>query len=294
MKIFMKHIAAFMFLLFPLLASADNTDDSFHPYSTSSPSFEGLSAGITINAENAEQFKDAIDPELFNMVKHGWVDLQVGETTSFDLHPNYVKASRDNQANVSLGEEVGQINNWVAGRPFLAEPDMNDPRAGEKLAWNYKYGYNWGDSAAIWPFYWKYRDMNTAKVERTLKFRFHFLNFQGRVNQSPTPAITPNPSDLYRAIYLQVMAPYDVKNTQLLIQRNIDDLKRDNAWLYLGFQRRVRRLATGQVTDSFLGADIMIEDFEGYNGRVSDMKWNYLGTKNMLMPFYNHNDLQWA
>ena len=292
MKIFMKHIAAFMFLLFPLLASADNTDDSFHPYSTSSPSFEGLSAGITINAENAEQFKDAIDPELFNMVKHGWVDLQVGETTSFDLHPNYVKASRDNQANVSLGEEVGQINNWVAGRPFLAEPDMNDPRAGEKLAWNYKYGYNWGDSAAIWPFYWKYRDMNTAKVERTLKFRFHFLNFQGRVNQSPTPAITPNPSDLYRAIYLQVMAPYDVKNTQLLIQRNIDDLKRDNAWLYLGFQRRVRRLATGQVTDSFLGADIMIEDFEGYNGRVSDMKWNYLGTKNMLMPFYNHNDLQ--
>ena len=51
MKIFMKHIAAFMFLLFPLLASADNTDDSFHPYSTSSPSFEGLSAGITINAE---------------------------------------------------------------------------------------------------------------------------------------------------------------------------------------------------------------------------------------------------
>ena len=36
----------------------------------------------------------------------------------------------------------------------------------------------------------------------------------------------------------------------------------------------------------------MIEDFEGYNGRVSDMKWTYKGTRNILMPFYNHNDLE--
>jgi len=86
------------------------------------------------------------------------------------------------------------------------------------------------------------------------------------------------------------MEPFDVKNTQLLIHRYEDDLKRDDAWLYLGFQRRVRRLASGQVTDSFLGSDIMIEDFEGYNGRVSDMKWTYKGTRYILLPFYNHND----
>ena len=55
--------------------------------------------------------------------------------------------------------------------------------------------------------------------------------------------------------------------------------------LYLGFQRRVRRLAQGQVTDSFLGSDLMIEDFEGYNGRVSDMKWTYKGTKNVRNNF---------
>jgi hypothetical protein len=89
---------------------------------------------------------------------------------------------------------------------------------------------------------------------------------------------------------VNVQKPFDVKNTQLLIHRAQDDLKRDNAWLYLGFQRRVRRLASGQVTDSFLGSDLMIEDFEGYNGRISDMNWKYLGTKMMLVPFYNHNE----
>ncbi|MFZ2365055.1 MAG: DUF1329 domain-containing protein, partial [Azonexus sp.] len=44
--------------------------------------------------------------------------------------------------------------------------------------------------------------------------------------------------------------------------------------------------------DSFLGSDLMIEDFEGYNGRVSDMKWTYKGTKNMLLPMWNHNELK--
>jgi len=273
-------------------AQADVVDNSFYPYRESAPSAPGLTTGMTINQANVAQFRDIIDPAFYNFIEQGWVEIKVGETTSFDLHPNYVEASRAGLGNVSLGAKPGELNGWQAGRPFPEEPDANDPRAGEKLAWNYKYGYNWGDSAAISPFYWKYRDMNTDKVERTIKFNFHFLNFTGRVNQEPLPAITPNPSELFRGIYVRVLEPHDVRNTQLLIHRAMDDLKRDNSWLYLGFQRRVRRLATGQVTDAFLGSDLMIEDFEGYNGRISDMNWAYKGTRYMLMPFYNHNELQ--
>lgn len=284
--------ATMMATLLPVMgASASNVDDSFYPYNESVPTYPGLTPGMTLTSANIDQFPDIMDAPMIAAIKRGDVQIKVGKTTSFDLHPNYVKASRENAGNVMLGAEVGQIDGWVAGRPFLDQPSSDDDRAGEKLAWNYKYGYNWGDNAAIYPFYWKYRNMETGSVERTLKFNFHFLNYKGRVNQEPLPNIEPNPSGLFRSIYAQVLEPYDVKNTQLLIQRNSDDLKRDNAWLYLGFQRRVRRLATGQVTDAFLGSDIMIEDFEGYNGRVSDMKWNYMGTKNVLLPFYNHNDM---
>jgi len=134
--------------------------------------------------------------------------------------------------------------------------------------------------------------MKSAKIERTIKFGFHFLNFKHRVNQDPLPEFLDNPSDIFRAIYVQVHEPFDVKNTQLLIHRYSEDTKRDNTWLYLGFQRRVRRLSSGQITDSFLGADIMIEDFEGYNSRLSDMNWTYKGTKHVLLPFYNHNDME--
>ena len=275
-------------------ATLEDVERSFYPYKDGAPQAEGLSVGMTINAGNADQFQDVLDEAIYEQVKNGWLEVKVGETTSFDLHPNYVEATRKGLGQVTLGDQLGQINGFVAGRPFPEEPDMNDARAGEKLAWNYKYGYNWGDNAAIYPFYWKYRDLESGKIERTLKFNFHFLNYKHRVNQEPVPEFADNPSDLFRAIYVQVLEPFDVKNTQLLIHRASDDLKRDNTWLYLGFQRRVRRLSSGQITDSFLGADIMIEDFEGYNGRISDMNWTYKGTKNILLPFYNHNEMELA
>jgi hypothetical protein len=263
-------------------------ENSFYPYKDGTPTLDNLTVGMVITAANVDSVKDALDPEMYNHIKDGWVEITVGETTDFILPQTYIDATA--KADVQLGSQPGELIGYVAGRAFPQQPDLNDPRAGEKLAWNYQYGYNWGDNAAIYPFYWRYRNMETSKVERQIKFNFHFLNWKHRVNQEPIPEFPDNPANLFRSIYVQVLEPFDVKNTQLLIHRYEDDLKRDNAWLYLGFQRRVRRLATGQVTDSFLGSDLMIEDFEGYNGRVSDMKWTYKGTKNILLPFYNHNE----
>ena len=61
-----------------------------------------------------------------------------------------------------------------------------------------------------------------------------------------------------------------------------------------GFQRRVRRLATGQITDAFLGTDLMIEDFEGYEGRIDDYTWKLLETRNVFLPFHYRNELPLA
>jgi hypothetical protein len=271
-------------------ATEADVDQSFHPYKGGFPSQPGLTPGVVINKANAEQFKNAFDPGLFDMVKDGWVEITVGKSTDFPQPKPYIEATRKNLNKAKLGAKNGELEGYVAGRPFPEEPKDGDPRAGEKLAWNYKYGVNYGDSGSIYPFYWRYRNAATGQIERTIKFQFHFLNFMHRTEQQPIPEITPNPAKIFRGIYAKVFEPQDLKNTQLLIQRFEDDTKLDDAYLYLGFQRRVRRLATGQSTDAFLGSDMMIEDFEGYNGRISDMKWAYKGTKNILVPFFNHNE----
>lgn len=271
-----------------------DVENTFNPYKGGFPKVNGLNPGTVINKANADQFKDAIPAGVYKLLKDGLFEIKVGPTTQFELSKPYVEATRKNLGKAKLGAKNGDLEGYVAGRPFPEEPDAKDPRAGEKLAWNYKYGVNWGDGAAIYPFYWKYRNMQTGQVEKTLKMNMHFLNFKHRVKDAPLPEVTPNPSELFRAIYVKVLEPQDLKNTQLLIQRYEDDQKLDDAYLYLGFQRRVRRLATGQTTDAFLGSDLMIEDFEGYNGRISDMKWTYKGTKNVILPMWNHNELKLA
>ena len=273
-------------------ATQEDVQRSFFPYKGGAPSNDNLEIGMVINQSNVESVKDALDSGTYQFIKDGWVTVTVAPTTDFALHKNYIDATLDHLNKTTLGEKVGQINGFIAGRPFPEEPSLNDPQAGVKLAWNYKYGYNWGDNAAVYPEYWKYWNMKTGKLERTLRLKFNFLNYKHRVNkdQPPVPDIPNNPSDIFRGIYVQITEPFDVRNTQVLIKRYENDLRRDDAWLYLGFQRRVRRLATGEVTDSFLGTDLMIEDFEGYNGRVSDANWTYKGSKNVLLPFYNHND----
>jgi hypothetical protein len=294
-----------MISLLPLLAAGlmgsvqaateADVENSFNPYKNGMPSVPGLAAGTVINKANADQFKDALSVGIHKLLKDGAFEMKVGPTTQFMINSGYINATKANLNKTKLGSKAGEnLTGYIAGRPFPEEPSTSDPRAGEKLAWNYKYGVNWGDGAVISPFYWKYRNMTTGKVEKTIKYDFHFLNFMHRTNNPPIPEFTPNPSGIYRAIYVKAHEPQDLKNTQLLIQRFEDDSKLDDAYLYLGFQRRVRRLAQGQVTDSFLGSDLMIEDFEGYNGRVSDMTWTYKGTKNVLLPMWNHNELNLA
>lgn len=273
-------------------ATDADVDATFNPYKNGLPSYPGLTPGTVINKANVDKFKEVIPLGVYTLLKDGMMEIKIGPTTQFQLMQGYVDATRKNLNKAKLGPKNGDIEGFVAGRPFPEEPSLKDPRAGEKLAWNYKYGVNWGDNAAIYPFYWKYRNLTTGQVERTIKLNMHFLNFKHRVKDAPLPEVDPNPSNLFRAIYMKVLEPQDLKNTQLLIQRYDDDQKLDDAYLYLGFQRRVRRLATGQTTDAFLGSDIMIEDFEGYNGRVSDMKWTYKGTRTVIQPLWNHNDLK--
>ena len=262
-------------------------DKAFNTYRNGAPKIDGLAPGTTLTKANVEAVKNYLNPAMYGFIKKGELELQVGETFDFSMHPKYIEATRKNAPNVTL-DANGTLKNFVAGRPFPQEPDSKDPAAGLKLAWNFQYGRVWGDLGCIEPFIWDFRNYESGKRERSIVFdKFCFKRYAFRTVDDPTPEVKPNASELYRGIYVRVREPQDIKNTQLLIQKFKDDTKLSDAYLYLGFQRRVRRLATGQTTDAFLGSDLMIEDFEGYNGRISDMTWTYKGSKTLLLPFWD-------
>jgi hypothetical protein len=133
--------------------------------------------------------------------------------------------------------------------------------------------------------------MAKEKLERTLSMFGAILRYKHRHSHDPIPELANNPADLYTALYLRVNSPQDIRNTQLLIHRAEKDTDPEQGWIYFNTQRRVKRIATGQKTDAFLGSDIMIEDFLGYNGRIMDMDWKLISSDELLLPKNAHNQL---
>ena len=240
-----------------------------------------LHPGSTVQAGNLAVAADHLDPVLAKLIADGLVEVTIGAAVSFAPHAAYIDAT----GTATLGAEPGVLLGYRAGRPFVESLSADDPRAGEKLAWNVRHAYG-GDGGTIEPMVWRYIDMASGKVERTIRMKAASLLFRHRLFDSAGPDILPNPSGIFRALYLRVTAPRDIAGTQLLVHRLSDDHARERSWMYHANQRRVRLLASGQTTDAFLGSDIMIEDFLGYNGRIVDMTWTYQGRRDLLLPFF--------
>ncbi|RMF12153.1 MAG: DUF1329 domain-containing protein [Alphaproteobacteria bacterium] len=244
-----------------------------------------LPPGTVITAQNLALAESYLDPILAARVRAGDVTITVAAPVPFVPHENYIAATAAHLGEPSLGNAVGILNNYVAGLPFAEPLTADDPRAGEKLAWNIRHAWG-GGSGRVDPMIWRYIDMSSGKVERTLKMEAASLLFKHRLMDQRGTELDAGPQEVFRGLYLRVDEPYDIRNTQLLVHRLSDDHARERSWMYLSSQRRVRRLGTGQTTDAFLGSDIMIEDFLGYNGRIVDMEWRYLGRRDVLLPFF--------
>ena len=247
--------------------------------------------GTVIGSDNLEQSIQLLDPDFAELIAQGWLTITVGEPLSFEPHANYIAATEQAGGATVLGANPGELLNYVSGRPFPGELSSDDPRAGEKLVWNMRYGYA-GDGGTLPEMYWQYRDMRSQKMERELEFEAAGMRFKYRHVVTPTPELKDNPYDVYNAITLTAHEPGDVANTKLLIFYNADDTAEEQGWMYVPLLRRVRRIATTMRTDSFLGSDIMIEDFLGYTGRIMDMEWSYGGSKHLLLPMYRHDQIE--
>lgn len=246
--------------------------------------------GTVLTQNNIKLYSKFVDEPLAKLVEDGTLTITVGETFSLSMNSNFLSQTKKYQGTASIDPKTNNLINYQQGLPFFTEPNIQDLKAGVKIAWNIRYAYG-GDSSIVDPFIWEYRNMKTEKVERTISFVGQTLRYKHRVGTLPNTALPDNAADIFSAIYLLAKRPYDLKNTQLLVHRLEDDSARERAWLYLSVQRRVRRLPSGQSTDAFLGSDIMIEDFLGYNGRIMDMEWKYLGAEDLLIPFFRQDKI---
>ena len=117
-----KYLAVLPLFALSLAASADFTEEdvrnSFYPYENWTPEFPGYTPGMVIDQSNVEQFKDILDPALYDHIIKGQTALQTKVTESLELHPGYIRATMEAVKNPPSLSADGLVDNFVAGRAF--------------------------------------------------------------------------------------------------------------------------------------------------------------------------------
>jgi hypothetical protein len=110
---------------------------AFYPYADGTLQPQGIIPGLTINQQNWQVAEKVLPGEILRLVQGGDFTITVQETTDLPVRPAYVDATTKYFHAVSLNGGY-KIDNYKGGCPFPII-DPTDPRAGEKVAWNFRY-----------------------------------------------------------------------------------------------------------------------------------------------------------
>jgi hypothetical protein len=77
-------------------------------------------------------------------------------------------------------------------------------------------------------------------------------------------------------------SPRDMAGAKSMSVSYVDHYKEDSGWTYLPAQRKPRRTLASERTGEFMGMDMILEDLNGFNGKVHENNWTYLGKRAVL------------
>lgn len=248
----------------------------FHPYRQGFPQVEGIRPGMTIDKSNYQVASAVLPPEILKYLQAGDFTITVRETSDTPLRQEYIQATLTHFPHVELGE--GELRNYVAGLPFPLI-DLQDPRAGEKVAWNHRYRDR-GENAQYWPTN-ELRN-SSGGVERA--DRFYTASLYGMHRPDTTWNLPQwEEGGIYSKQYMRTLAPSDTEGNQTLSYSHDSDTSSDDLWVYDVKTRRARKVVDNPYMAGG-GGELLMEDRSGFAGYIHAYEWKYLGEQVLLVP----------
>ena len=247
--------------------------------------------GSIVNADTLARYSAFIDRDFARFIASGATTLTIGEPLSIQPPRAYLSATARFRGQPRLGEQPGRLEAYTQGRPFSGPLRSDDPAAGNKAAWNMRYAYS-GDSGKLAEIRWQMRDWKSGKVQTEMLFEGRSIRFLYRHVQQPVPTIAQNPQDAFAAFYLRAVEAGSYNGSEVLVLTNRDEARPLNGWVDIPQLGRTQTLASFASEESMFGSDIAHSDFLLYAAPLTAMRWHYLGSSYMLLPFYRHDQIE--
>lgn len=226
---------------------------------------------LTINAANAEQYKDKLTAGTLALLKKY-------SNFTMPVYPSHRTAALPDGVYTKIKSEAGNVSmkdGHIEGRDQSSVP-FPFPKTGEEAITNHILRYFGGGFEREYSWF-----PVRANGE---KYRVGFADKQ----VGPTNFDPQQPSSHYFSFYGRFIAPATLEGTVYLMHESVDHLKNPRqAWIYNAGQRRVRRapdLGYDNVAD---GTEAMrvTDQYYGYNGATDRYTWQLVGKKEVYVPY---------
>jgi len=242
----------------------------------------------TLDANNWQEGKDLLPDPVVKHLQKGDYWFKVVPVDPAKFHHNYSKAFWDatesnagkyelDDATCGLKDKsTNKIPDFVFGQPF-PQIDKNDPKAGCKIAWNFRMtGAMGGGGGATFTL----NGVDSGGQFRRIKAFIHSRGYQGR-HFGP---LKDNPENLAGEGIGGALEPVDVEGVSTLTKRYWNWDGQDALWAYVPSTRRARRVNAASRSDPVAGLDIFSDDLDCYAGKVEYYQWKLVGEQNILAP----------
>lgn len=246
-----------------------------------------IKPGTVIDSSNVSAYRELLPEAIYKRVEKGEYVLRIGKLGTADLKSVYsdrfYSASSKNAGRYKLLENGGIVDATTGKRPVPLGPglpfpdiDENDPMAGAKIMWNFFSTEFQANSQEVM---WVLRSLRGRSVEVEVIGKQARLSYDFRIDP-----LTPKEDVTYKEISLY-LAPADLFGTATLSWRWTAPEKWDSGWMYVPSLRRTRRISSANRSDPVGATDYMVDDVNGYAGKVEFFKWKLLRKTTMLLPY---------
>jgi hypothetical protein len=208
------------------------------------------------------KIKDLLTEKIEWRIRESGFEMPLVHSKKVVMDPKWIERSNANATTVKFNEQTRQVEGWQGGMPF-PNIDENDPRAAEKIVWNWYYGNPRGDAMNVSNLSYVLVDGDSG-IERTQNWRFIRYTMKGRMSGNQ---IEGDGSELSRTLFFAT-APRDIKGLGTYTIRYDSD-KMEDIWAYIPAVRRTRRLSGGAWMDPVGGTDQLQDDIEIFNANPS-------------------------
>jgi hypothetical protein len=234
---------------------------------------------FTINAANADKYKDNLTPGQMAMLKqYPTYKLNVYQSRRTAAYPDkHYAETKDCAGKAKLAAGGNGVVGCNGGTPFPI------PKNGTEAIWNHVLHYK-GDTFGM---HWSQAAVTASGEYALVKFEYEYDLHYGNLAKS---AAQREANKLLN--YLQVTtAPARLAGQILLVHETVDQAKEPrNAWTYNPGQRRVRLAPNVAYDNPGTAADGLRtnDDFGMFNGATDRYEWTLVGKKEIYVPYNSY------